>query len=47
MVAQVLLCELCDNFASFAVKAFNRKARQEFAKCAKKTGREKVPVPDE
>jgi len=31
-----LLCDLGESFATFAVKSFNCKVRQDIAKCAKK-----------
>ena len=34
-----VLCELCDSFASFAVKDFDRKVRKGYRK-----GREEVPI---
>jgi hypothetical protein len=34
-----VLCELCEPFASFAVKIFNRKGRKVYRK-----GRKKVPI---
>jgi len=35
-IVLALLCDLGESFATFAIKSFNRKVRQDIAKCAKK-----------